>query len=283
MTDPTCDDYEIQKKLLDDDDDMISNQKKPSTDFSKTKQQSRANVAMTSSSSCVSACRCLCMCAVITLIVLLTLPVVAVGAVYFWTKNVVEHFTVTDSKTFPIVSMSDAQIDYFSSRVKVFVDELVLEKEPQEDLIITQDEINGLVGHSEYLRGNMYVTLTEGKIYEEYSLPMSMLPGGKGRFFLGNDFTSVDETNHRVELKMETAAKHEDWFIGPLYFFQLHFEGKDFPEYQQHLLELLVENGMFRWCWATVWCILVVVLFRFILILIDDWAMNLTFPLILVL
>lgn len=244
MTKPTYDDYELQKKLLDseiDADDTISNPK-AAVDF-KSKQR-RENMAV-ASSSCASAGRCLCMCALITLVVLLVLALVAFGGIYFWTKNVVEHLTVTDSKTFPIVSMSDTEVDYFTSRVKVFMDELLMEKEPQEDLIITQDEINGLLGQSDYLRGNMYITLTEGKVYEEYSLPMSMFPGGKDRFFLGHDYTSIDETAQRVELKMETAAKHEDWFIGPLYFLQLHFDGKDFPEYHQHLLELFIENGSF--------------------------------------
>jgi hypothetical protein len=258
MTDPTYDDYELQKKLLDCEDidaDETITKPKPRAESSKTKQH-RDAVAVTAS-SCSSAGRCLCMCVLITFVILLILCLVALGGVYYWTKNVVEHLTVTDSKTFPVVTMSDAEIDYFTSRVKVFVDELRMEKEPQEDLIITQDEINGLLGQSDYLRGNLFITLSEDKIYEEYSLPMSMLPGGKGRFFLGHDYTSIDETNNRVELKMETAAKHEDWFIGPLYFLQLHFEGKDFPEYHQHLLELFIENGTcMLWCRVAVCVIL---------------------------
>ncbi|KAG7339148.1 hypothetical protein IV203_020091 [Nitzschia inconspicua] len=72
---------------------------------------------------------------------------------------------------------------------------------------------------------------------------MDGLPGGHGRYFLGHDYTAIDEKAQRVELKMETAAKHEDWFVGPLFFLQLHFEGKDYEDYHQHLLELFIEKG----------------------------------------
>ncbi|MFO0006248.1 MAG: hypothetical protein ACK559_34510, partial [bacterium] len=104
----------------------------------------------------------------------------------------------------------------------------------------TQDEINGLLGQSDFLRGHMQVTLTQGKILEEYSIPMDGAPGGKGRFFLGQDYTTIDEKNQRVELKMETAATHEDWFVGPLIFAQLHFQTSNVNQFHQHLLELFV-------------------------------------------
>lgn len=236
---------QLQMKLLDrefDDEDpqVFVHVSEPCQGFSKPRL-----VESPKSGHCCSSCCCCCLKVLMwtAIVCLLLISLVVVGAI-FWTRNVVQHMTVTDSQTFPIVTMSDAEIDLVSSRVKVFVDELLLQKEPETDLIVTQDELNGFLGHSDYLRGNMYITLTEGKVLEEYSLPMDMLPGGKGRFFLGHDYTTIDEKAQRVEMKMETAAKHEDWFVGPLYFFQLHFEGKEFDEYDhQHLLELVMENG----------------------------------------
>ncbi|KAG7371427.1 hypothetical protein IV203_019997 [Nitzschia inconspicua] len=177
------------------------------------------------------------------IVVFFILIALLAGTMFFLTRNVVQHFTVTKSETFPIVTMSDAEVDNLRSRVKIFVDHLLLQHVPKEDLIVTQDELNGLLGRSDYFRGNMYVKLTPGKISEEYSLPMDGLPGGHGRYFLGHDYTTIDEKAQRVEMKMETAAKHEDWFIGPLFFLQLHFENKDFEEYDQRLLELFIEKG----------------------------------------
>ncbi|KAG7337154.1 hypothetical protein IV203_021678 [Nitzschia inconspicua] len=226
MTD--LDDLELQKKLLD-------NEVAAAADVIIIRDRSVAKGF--SLRSCLLKTLCWIM------VVFFGLTALLAGAMFFWTRNVVQHLTVTESQTFPIVDMSDTEVDYLGSRVKIFMDQLLLQKVPQEDLVVTQDEINGLLGHSDYLRGNMYVTLKPGTISEEYSLPMDGLPGGHGRYFLGHDYTTVDEKAQRVELKMETAAKHEDWFIGPLFFLQLHFESKDFEEYHQHLLELFIENG----------------------------------------
>lgn len=235
----------LQEKLL----DMEEDEEQPDIIYDVGSKQSIRN--KTPKTQGLSKCAgsfgcCLAKTCCILMVVLLVISVAVFAMAYRWTSDVVQHLTVQDSQTFPIVEMSDAQIDYLESRVKIFVDELRMNKVPQDDLVITQDDINGLLGHCDYLRGNMYVTLTEGKILEEYSLPVDMLPGGKGRFFLGHDYTAIDVKAHRVELKMETAAKHEDWFVGPLYFLQLHFEGRDFAEYNhQHLLELVMENGTY--------------------------------------
>lgn len=56
----------------------------------------------------------------------------------------------------------------------------------------------------------------------------------------------INEETNMIEMEMETAAKHSDWFDGPLYFFQLqylvtkskHDEGKT-------MLELFVQKGSF--------------------------------------
>ncbi|KAG7337153.1 hypothetical protein IV203_021679 [Nitzschia inconspicua] len=220
------DDLELQKKLLDN--DVTANV---------IIIRDTSTVKGSSLRSCLMKTLCWIM------VVFFVLTALLAGAMFFWTRNVVQHLTVTESQTFPIVDMSDTEVDYLGSRVKIFMDQLLLQKVPREDLVVTQDEINGLLGRSDYLRGNMYVTLKPGTISEEYSLPMDGLPGGHGRYFLGHDYTTIDETAQRLELKMETAARHEDWFVGPLLFLQLHFEGKDFEEYHQHLLELFIENG----------------------------------------
>jgi hypothetical protein len=239
-------DLELQEKLLDKEDPDFIVFSEPCQGFTETcKSTSSRKKKQPQVSPCRRAVCCMASCCCILFSIFVVLLILCSVNLFFFTKNVVEHMTVTDSQTFPIVDMSDAEVDLLTSRVKVFVDELRIQKVPERDLVVTQDEINGLLGQSDYLRGNMYVTFTEGKVLEEYSLPVDMLPGGKGRFFLGHDYTAIDSKAHRVELKMETAAKHEDWFVGPLYFLQVHFDGKDFPEYHQHLLELFIENGTY--------------------------------------
>jgi len=173
--------------------------------------------------------------------------VAAVSATaYFWMKDLVDHLSVTadQSKTFPVVAMSEAERRIFQDKVKLFVDELDSEYPPGEPLTITQDEINGFLGHSDYLRGHFYVTLTKNKWVEEYSLPTDVLPGGsQDKFIVGNDYMKFDATKSQVEIQMETAAKHDDWFVGPLVFARLSYlVSQDDAE---HLLNLFVEQGSF--------------------------------------
>mmetsp|Transcript_853 Transcript_853/g.1039 ORF Transcript_853/g.1039 Transcript_853/m.1039 type:complete len:331 (-) Transcript_853:91-1083(-) len=202
------------------------------------------------------ACKCLMITAAVLLITNLILLVVFLSVGYFWTKDVVEHLTVsTPSPAFPIIKMADSELAVIKDRVSLFMDELQNPLGPSEDLIMTQDEINGIIGHSDYLRGNMMVTLHSNIIEEEYSLPMNMLPGGKNRYFVGSDYMKIkkeknDEddvlVNTSIEMKMETAAEHKDWFDGPLFFARLQYlvaknDHSDFKE----ISELFLQSGYF--------------------------------------
>jgi hypothetical protein len=188
--------------------------------------------------SCV--CKCMLLCIV--------LFVVAVGVVwsvaYGFTKDVVEDFTVTTPHAkYPTVDMTEHELDLVKFRVKHFVDGILAEQPSKEPLVITQDEINGFISHSDFLRGNAMVSLHHGMIKEEYSLPMEMFPGGHGRYFVGSDYMTIDEATETVEMKMETAATHEDWFDGPIFFAQLEYWVSMNKENEEAMLKLFLEKG----------------------------------------
>merc|ERR1719446_1809375 len=165
---------------------------------------------------------------------------------YSCVKDVVEHLTIeTDSpQKFPIVEMSEPELQGVMDRVDSFLDDILDEETDIEDLVLEQDEINGFIGHSDYLRGNLMVTLHEDRIVEEYSLPMDVL-GFDGRYFVGNDYLELDG-NQILEMKMETEASHEDWFDGPLFFLQLQYLiTKNKEDEGRNMLELYLEKGSF--------------------------------------
>ena len=195
---------------------------------------------------CRGAGGCLCKCVLITLALFTILGFIAAGCSYYWMKDVVEHLTVeTPLEPLPVVDMTDAELEIVKDRVKLFVDELRApgHAPPDHNLVITQDEINGFIGHSDYLRGNMFVTVQPNVIKEKYSLPVEMLPGGKGRYFVGSDYLKLQDDG-QIEVEMETAATHQDWFDGPLLFAKLqyliekHDDGKS-------MMELFLEEGQF--------------------------------------
>lgn len=181
---------------------------------------------------------CWCKCVMITMGVLFLLGAVITVMVYSAVSDAVQHLTVTTPhEKYPVVEMTEQELEVVKVRVELFFDEL-LAGSAKEPLTITQDEINGFIGHSDYLRGNMLVTVKDGAIYEEYSLPMDMMPGGKDRFFVANDYLKIN--GDVIESQIETAATHEDWFDGPLLFGQIQYlvNGKD-------MLELYLTKGSF--------------------------------------
>lgn len=204
-----------------------------------------------------SCCKCLLITTVALFIVFSLLVVSLLSVGYIWTKDVVEHLTVsTSSPAFPVIEMTDGELMVVRDRVSLFVDELLASNPPSEDLIVTQDEINGFIGHSDYLRGNMMVKLSPNTIREEFSLPVDMLPGGKNRYFVGSEYLKINKNNNddedviinnTVEMEMETAAKHQDWFDGPLFFAQLQYlvKKKNHDDEGKTISELFLKNGYF--------------------------------------
>merc|ERR1711865_402601 len=186
-------------------------------------------------------CPCWCKCIGITMLMFSLLAIMGMYFAFTRLKYVVEELTVeTDSpQKFPIVDMSEPELANVIDRVNSFVDG------DTEDLVLYQDEINGFIGHSDYLRGNFMITLHEDRVVEEYSLPMDVL-GFDGRYFVGRDYLALDEGKNIVEIKMETKASHEEWFDGPLFFVQLQYlitKIKD--DKGQNMLALFLEKGSF--------------------------------------
>jgi hypothetical protein len=189
---------------------------------------------------------CCCKCILITMALFVAMGIVLATMSYMWMKDVVHHLTVTTPhEKFPVVVMSENELAVVKDRMALFFDELtagVPTTVPQ--LEITQDQINAFIGHSDYLRGNMFITLEKNLIKEEYSLPADQAPGGKGRFYAGSDYLSIDPAAGQFEVESETVAKHMDWFDGPLLFGQIQYLAKDHDD-GPTLLEMYLQKGSF--------------------------------------
>jgi len=197
-------------------------------------------------------CKCVCKCLVFTILVAFLLTTFAFCYLYSWLNNVVDDFTVDTPKRFPVVEMSETELDKVLDRVDSFFDSIVDGETHINDLVLKEDEINGFIGHSDFLRGNLMVTLHEDLIVESFSLPMDKLGLGK-RYFVGSDYLELKDKGEYgndggslLEMKVETEAKHEDWFDGPLMFLQLQYLIKKSKEDAgQTIMELFLEKGSF--------------------------------------
>lgn len=242
-------DPELLKKLIDDDElESIELQK----DASRTIVKGIAIDTLSSSKKKNPLCGgllCCCKCMGITMFLFMLLGVGIVAYAYSYLDVIVEHFTIeTDSpQKFPIVHKSDEELQKIIDRVQDFIDDVHDEADNIKDLVVTQDEINAFIGHSDFLRGNFMVTLHKDRYVEEFSIPMEIL-GYNDRYLVGNDYVALksDGKKDLVEMKFETEADHEDWFDGPLYFMQLQYLiTKSKEDEGKNMLELYLEKGSF--------------------------------------
>ena len=179
-----------------------------------------------------------------TLLSVTVFGTVLLGMVSYWLYygvlgTFVHDFTVESTTRnphqLPIVPLSEREQNEVIQRVETFMAELFQDDEEENresnelgmSLVLTQDEINGVIGGSEYLRGNMLVSLHPNVLEEEYSLPMSKI-GFQNRYFVGDDYLKATPTHTHgggmVELQLTTAKHtHEDWFNGPMFFAQLQY------------------------------------------------------------
>jgi len=231
-------DPQLYKKLIDDDTDLES----VDVEAIYPSKNKKDPVILRSSGGRLT---CWCKCVLITLALTTIVFMVGSMSMYVIMKGVVQHLTVTTPhEKFPVVDMTEAELAVVQDRVVSFVDQLRAGQTPKEPLVVTQDEINGFLGHSDYLRGNMMVTIAENKIQEDYSLPVWMLPGGQDRYFVGEDHVSVDPAKHTLEVEMHTEAKHSDWFDGPLLLAQMSYVVQNHKDGSM-MLELYLEHGTF--------------------------------------
>ena len=238
----------LLKKLLDDDElEQIELQKGESPVIVKGIAIDTAGTSYKKKSRGSWAC-CCCKCIGVTMMLFALLGIFVVGYAYSFLTKVVEDFTIeTDSpKKFPVVLLPDDELEKIMIRVDNFVDH-ILDEENVEDLVITQDEINAFIGHSDFLQGNLMVTLHKDRMMEEFSIPVDIL-GFENRYFVGDKYLALKHDGQKdiVEVEMETEATHEDWFDGPLYFLQLQYLiTKNKEDEGKNMLELYLEKGSF--------------------------------------
>ena len=106
---------------------------------------------------------------------------------YLFVKNQVSKYTSETPMAMPVVEVTEAELAEIQGRVESFQEKIeagVEEEEPEPmTLVLTDDEINALITKDPNLKGRVHVTITEGQVTGEVSIPTDMLPIAKGRYF----------------------------------------------------------------------------------------------------
>jgi hypothetical protein len=168
-------------------------------------------------------------CSVILFVLVVSTVLIVAAGWILWNKvaHQVERFTVTTPVNFPIVDVPSAELDVVKDQASLFVVRLRLGEVP-EDWTLTERQMNGFIGQFEYLRGNVAVAIDQNMISFYSSLPVGLLPGGKGRYFVSSG--SIDMTApNKVSVHWDTQEKVPG-FNGPLLAAELltHFDDKEY-------------------------------------------------------
>ncbi|MEM9365396.1 MAG: hypothetical protein AAGD07_05330 [Planctomycetota bacterium] len=76
---------------------------------------------------------------------------------------------------------------------------------PMQELRLSAEEINALIGANEQLRGKVFVRIEAGQLSGQVSIPTDMIPGGKGRFFNADADFSVSMENGVLVVRLTGA------------------------------------------------------------------------------
>jgi len=132
-----------------------------------------------------SGCGCFMIGCLGTLLLMTLIAGVGVWGAYRFYQNQLEQFTSDAPVVLPGVDVSQEQVDATVQKLEDFEQQFEDGLSPQE-LIITVEEINALIARNPELRGRVAVTIDDGNLRADVSVPLDELPGGKGRFFNGS-------------------------------------------------------------------------------------------------
>jgi hypothetical protein len=134
---------------------------------------------------------------------------VMVGGGFWFIRSQVQTYTSDTPADIPVVEYSDEQLEELRARVDSFKarvaardkdadaddpenaadpdndaepDSDAVDVDPVQELALTAEEINALISAEEKMRGRVYVTIEEGELTGDISIPTDGFPGGSGRF-----------------------------------------------------------------------------------------------------
>lgn len=126
------------------------------------------------------------------------LLVIAMGfGGYWWFTQQVEKYTDTEPAPMPTVEMEAEEVADLQNKIDSFFKQAMPESDeargveeagtkelaPPQELVLTADQINGLLQSNKNLADRAYVEIEEGRILAKVTIPTDQIPGGAGRHF----------------------------------------------------------------------------------------------------
>lgn len=127
---------------------------------------------------------CLIGCLVVAGLFIASILCAGFGGYWFVSKQVAAYTSETP-RELPTVEYSEEQLTQLEDRIKTFREKMDRGEVPEEDLVLSADDINALIAKNEDLKGKVYVKIEDGQVKGDVSIPLDKVPLGKGRYFNG--------------------------------------------------------------------------------------------------
>ncbi len=127
-------------------------------------------------------------CLTVVLLMVGGIVTLGIGSVWFYNQQIAKY-TSEQPRPIPVVEVSEERLQQLEARLEAF-QETVEKGDTPEQMVLTAEDVNALISKEESLRGKVFVTIEDGLVEAEVSIPMDAIPGGKGRYFNGS--ASVD-------------------------------------------------------------------------------------------
>lgn len=108
------------------------------------------------------------------------------------------------------VEYDEQQLETLNARIKTFGEALDTGNIPEEDLILSAEEINALIADKEELRGRVFVQIEDGQVKGDISFPLDKIPGGKGRYLNGSGTFDVSMENGVLIVTADQMEVNDD-------------------------------------------------------------------------
>jgi hypothetical protein len=153
-------------------------------------------------------CCCTCLYVTLAIFVVFFLLLAWLGyAVYHMIAKEVQWATVETPVDLPVAPVPDSELEVFKDQAKLFFDQILNDQVPEDDLVVTSTILNGMIAHSDYLRGHMRVRMQPDEFLLETSLPADYLPGGNHRFFVSKDSLQLSHVEWEEGVDDVTATQ----------------------------------------------------------------------------
>ena len=126
--------------------------------------------------------------------------------VYWFLKGQVEKYTSTEPMDIPMVEYSEEELAELQARVDAFSDAMDEGRTPEEDLVLTAEEINALISADEKMRGKLFITIENDQVSGDVSLPLGDFGFFEGRYFNGSGSFSVSMANDLLIVTLTDAS-----------------------------------------------------------------------------